>query len=181
VDELPSAQQTGNPDEESAMPEAHLRAGDEDRERVAVALGKHMAAGRLSLAEYEDRLARGYAARTFGELARLTADLPTLPHAAPPSPAPAASVPAPGVPAPMAPWAPHGHQAHSWRAWLTTSVVVLVVYLAVSLGNQEFDYFWPMWVIGPWGAALLASRFAAGTRPRDERADLRRSSGSRRS
>ena len=38
------------------MPEAQLRAGDDDREGVAAALGKHMAAGRLTLAEYEDRL-----------------------------------------------------------------------------------------------------------------------------
>ena len=165
------------------MPEPHLRAGDDDREVVSAALGKHMAAGRLSLAEYEDRLARAYAARTFGELAELTADLPALTRATPPSPAPtpahapapAASVPAPSVPAPMAPWGPHGHHTHSWRAWLSTSVIVLVIYLATSLGDGDLDYFWPMWVIGPWGAALLASRLGGGgSRPRDESPQLGR-------
>ena len=60
------------------MPESHLRAGDTDREAVAAALGTHMAAGRLTLAEYDERLAQAYAARTFGELAELTADLPAL-------------------------------------------------------------------------------------------------------
>jgi hypothetical protein len=156
------------------MPEPHLRAGDDDREVVAAALGTHMAAGRLTLAEYEDRLARAYAARTFGELAELTADLPAPTRATPPSPASGASVPAPIVLAPMAPWGPHGHQTHSWRAWLTTSGIVLAVYLAVSLGNMEFDYFWPIWVIGPWGAVLLASRLGVGARSRGESPRLRR-------
>jgi hypothetical protein len=148
------------------MPEPHLRAGDDDREAVATALGSHMAAGRLSLAEYEDRLARAYAARTFGELAELTADLPRVPPAAAPAPAPGPVV---AVPPPPAPLVLHEHAQHSWRAWLSTSVIVLVVYLVVSLGNRDFDYFWPMWVIGPWGAALLANRIRGGdTRPRDQ-------------
>jgi len=159
------------------MPEPHLRAGDDDREVVAAALGEHMAAGRLTLSEYEDRLARAYAARTFGELAELTADLPALARATPssPAPAPAAAVPAPIVPAPVGPWVAHGHAQHSWRAWLTTSVIVLVVYLAGSLGDGDLDYFWPMWVIGPWGAALLAHRLGGSReRPRDESSQLRR-------
>jgi hypothetical protein len=60
------------------MPDPHLRASDDDREAVASDLGKHMAAGRLTLAEYDERLARVYAARTYGELDELTADLPAL-------------------------------------------------------------------------------------------------------
>jgi Domain of unknown function (DUF1707) len=153
------------------MPEPHLRAGDDDREVVAAALGKHMAAGRLSLAEYEDRLARAYAARTFGELAELTADLPRLPAAAAPVPSTGTAVSVP----PPAPLAAHGHMQQSWRAWLTTSVIVLVIYLATSLGDGDLDYFWPMWVIGPWGAALVASRLGrGGTRPRDESPQLGR-------
>jgi hypothetical protein len=161
------------------MPEPHLRAGDDDREVVAAALGQHMASGRLTLAEYEDRLAQAYASRTFGDLAALTADLPPLPTTPPPpepapDPAPTGSVPSSTplvVPAPVvAPWSSwHGHAEHSWRAWLSTSVIVLVVYLAISLGNGEFDYFWPIWVIGPWGAVLLVSRLGgSGARPRNE-------------
>jgi hypothetical protein len=37
---------------------------------------------------------------------------------------------------------------------------VLVVYLVISLANWELSYFWPIWVIGPWGAALLAQTVA---------------------
>ena len=50
------------------MPEAHLRAADSDRAAVAAVLGRHMADGRLTVDEYDERLSRAYAARTYGEL-----------------------------------------------------------------------------------------------------------------
>ena len=59
------------------MPEAHLRAADSDRAAVAAVLGRHMADGRLTVDEYDERLSRAYAARTYGELDALTADLPS--------------------------------------------------------------------------------------------------------
>src|SRR5438128_3634993 len=68
------------------MPDPQLRAADADRDAVARRLGEHMSAGRLTVAEYEDRVARAYAAKTYGELTELTRDLPTgrtaAPHAA---------------------------------------------------------------------------------------------------
>jgi hypothetical protein len=54
----------------------HIRASDEDRERVVGALADHCAAGRLTLDELPERVARAYRATTLGELAELTADLP---------------------------------------------------------------------------------------------------------
>jgi hypothetical protein len=51
------------------MPEPHLRAFDADRAAVADLLRASMSTGRLTVAEYDDRLARTYAARTYGELA----------------------------------------------------------------------------------------------------------------
>lgn len=53
-----------------------LRASDDDRERVAVVLREAYAAGRLTNEEFTERLDATYAARTFGDLAPLTADLP---------------------------------------------------------------------------------------------------------
>ena len=76
------------------MPEPHLRAADADRAAVATVLGRHMSAGRLTVAEYDERLARVYAAKTYGELEELTADLPAIARAPrrtarrPPAPAP---------------------------------------------------------------------------------------------
>ncbi len=133
------------------MPEPHLRAADADRAAVATLLGEHMAAGRLTLDEYDERLMRAYAATTYGELAEITADLP-----------PTAGTPRPESP-PVArrPSAVCGRggwegEPHSWRSWVTTSLIVLTVWATSSLATWEFLYFWPVWVIGPWGAVLLA-------------------------
>jgi hypothetical protein len=56
--------------------EPHLRASDADREQVATALERHVAAGRLTLDEYAQRVSAVFAAATHGELAALTRDLP---------------------------------------------------------------------------------------------------------
>lgn len=53
-----------------------LRCSDVDRERVAEALRKAAADGRLSLAELEDRLEATFNARTYGDLQPITKDLP---------------------------------------------------------------------------------------------------------
>lgn len=58
------------------MDEQYLRASDADRERIAQILHSAMGEGRLELRELEERLETLYAAKTIGELAPLTADLP---------------------------------------------------------------------------------------------------------
>jgi hypothetical protein len=63
-----------------------MRASDADRERVAQVLHKAAADGRLDLHELDERLGATYAAKTYGELAPITADLgvpSTLPVAQP--------------------------------------------------------------------------------------------------
>jgi Domain of unknown function (DUF1707) len=52
------------------------RAADTDRIQVAQLLTEAAAQGRLPMSEYEDRLTRAYAAKTYDELTRLSADLP---------------------------------------------------------------------------------------------------------
>ncbi|MEV0319098.1 DUF1707 domain-containing protein [Streptomyces sp. NPDC050658] len=53
-----------------------MRASDADRERVAEQLRDAMAEGRLDMTEFEERLDATYKARTYGELAPITRDLP---------------------------------------------------------------------------------------------------------
>ena len=53
-----------------------MRAADTDRIQMAQLLTDAAAQGRLQLNEYEDRLTRAYAAQTYDELDRLSADLP---------------------------------------------------------------------------------------------------------
>jgi hypothetical protein len=52
-----------------------MRAADTDRIQVAQLLTDAAAQGRLKLSEYEDRLTRAYAAQTYAELDRISADL----------------------------------------------------------------------------------------------------------
>ncbi|WP_344656615.1 DUF1707 SHOCT-like domain-containing protein [Catenulispora subtropica] len=56
--------------------EPEMRAGDADRERLVEQLREHHAAGRLTLDEFEERMAQAYSAKTYGELRTLTRDLP---------------------------------------------------------------------------------------------------------
>jgi hypothetical protein len=156
------------------MHEPHLRAADADRAAVATVLGQHMSAGRLTVEEYDERLARAYAAKTYGELDELTADLPPTDSvltdslrtdvAARPERRPDATVP--GHIAPHGGWQ---HDPQSWRSWLVTSAIVLTIWAATSLASWEFLYFWPIWVIGPWGAFLLVDKLRSGDADGDRR------------
>lgn len=53
-----------------------LRASDADRERVAERLREAATHGEITLDELDERLEAAYAAKTFGELVPVTADLP---------------------------------------------------------------------------------------------------------
>jgi hypothetical protein len=53
-----------------------LRIGDAERDAAAADLGEHYAAGRLTLDELNERLDAAFSAKTFGQLAKLMADLP---------------------------------------------------------------------------------------------------------
>ncbi|MGQ0841870.1 DUF1707 SHOCT-like domain-containing protein [Actinokineospora sp.] len=61
--------------------DANIRIGTTDRERAIAALADHLSAGRLDVAEYEQRCGTAVAARTRADLIALFADLPA-PHPA---------------------------------------------------------------------------------------------------
>lgn len=121
------------------------RASDAERDRIAGELARHLGEGRLDLTEYDQRVAQVYRTTTRDELREVLADLPAAP-----APKPARS----------------RRRFPIWQrieasAWLSVSVLVLVIWAAISLGVGAFTYFWPIWVIGPWGA-VLAVRAATG-------------------
>ena len=57
-------------------PDASLRVSDAERDETLRILGDHASVGRLTLDELEERSSRALAAKTRGELATLTGDLP---------------------------------------------------------------------------------------------------------
>ena len=65
---------------------AEMRASDSDRDAVVSDLSEHFQAGRLTAGEFDERMGRALAARTWGELRDLLADLPAT-RLAPPAPA----------------------------------------------------------------------------------------------
>jgi hypothetical protein len=146
------------------MTEPHLRAGDSDAAAAAV-LGRHMAEGRLTVAEYDDRVARAYAARTYGDLTELTADLPATDGVR--STAPRAQAATARACGPMA--ARGWNAGAAWAAWRRTAVIVVSIWAISSVVAMQFIYFWPIWVVGPWGAMLLAHTVGGGHRPRSRR------------
>lgn len=105
--------------------EDHLRAADADRERVAERLRTSHAEGRLDLTEFQERLERCYAARTFGELAPLVGDLPRQD----------ASTTRPRVP---------------WRLRLSPVVLVLLAIVAIAAAGAHHHSAWvwiPLWFL----------------------------------
>jgi hypothetical protein len=56
-----------------------IRASDSDREVVVGALRDAYTAGRITMEEFDERMSAAYAARTWGDLRKLTVDLPVQP------------------------------------------------------------------------------------------------------
>jgi len=141
-----------------------LRAGNVERDAVVQRLTDAFGEGRLELAELDERVARAYAAKTLGELRPLLADLP--------GPAArrdrgAATLPGPTAPLPAPPSrrvAARGPGRHPFPVWIRWQIyswvlavsVNLIVWLLASIANGDLLYFWPAWVAGPWGAAIIA-------------------------
>jgi hypothetical protein len=58
------------------MTDPHFLAGDADRSATVEQLSNAMARGRLTLDEFDSRVTAAWSARTYGQLAELTSDLP---------------------------------------------------------------------------------------------------------
>jgi hypothetical protein len=135
-----------------------MRASDLDREATAAQLRAHATVGRLTLAELDERLADAYAAKTMGDLRKLTSDLPLLADATATSVSTTKALPTRqqrrsgrverrgGLP---------GGDRAVWGSYLSVSLMSFVIWLAVGVGGGEW-YPWWLWVAGPFGALMLA-------------------------
>src|SRR5215208_193067 len=112
-------------------PDASHRASDAEREHHAELLREHAAQGRLTLEELEERLDRVYAARTYGDLAPVVADLPVPER--PPARRPAKARRGDLVP------------------FLAVNLLLIAIWAATGGG-----YFWPIWPLLGWGLSFAA-------------------------
>lgn len=115
------------------------RASNAERAHVVEQLGRHLAEGRITVAEYDERTAQVYATPTREALALVLSDLPKLSKTAVPS-----------KPSRLPIW-----QRIEGSAWFGVGVLCLFIWGMISLAAGELTYFWPFWVIVPWGAVLV--------------------------
>jgi len=103
-------------------------AASADRERAVGVLRAAFTEGRLTQDELDDRVARAYAARTYGQLWALTADLPAgpLPYPQFPPALPQAQGPGAVIPPGAAP-------ARSWRSAAALVITALVIFTLAAL------------------------------------------------
>jgi len=143
-----------------------MRASDDDRQQVVDRLRAAFEDGRLNMEEFTERVELAYQAVTYGDLAKLHADLPPASPEAEPRPAPASAA-SPAVAAKRSVFAylPAPLKV-LWTIWLAAVSINVVVWVLVVGTSGHFIYPWPLWVAGPYGAALLAGRFrACGAQP----------------
>ncbi|WP_084470000.1 DUF1707 SHOCT-like domain-containing protein [Jiangella gansuensis] len=129
-----------------------MRASDADRDRIAEILRDAHGEGRLDQDELMARVEATYAARTYRDLDRLINDLPVRrspaaglvrPVSAPPQQRPS-----------LGRRAGRGVLTAAWWFYGIVVAINLMVWLFVSIGTGGPEYFWPIWVAGPWGMTL---------------------------
>jgi hypothetical protein len=143
-----------------------LRAADVDRQFVADRLKSALDEGRLSLHEYDDRLRETYAARTYGDLDKLLSDLPRAGRSQVVPAGQRAPTPSQPSATPVRRGFPKWVIA-TWSSWITVSLIVNAIWLATVVSGGKASY-WPIWVMLPWGAVLLAGT-VTGLAGRDAR------------
>ena len=135
------------PDPEVRTADPRVRIGDAERDLVIDQLADHHAAGRLTLQEFEDRMAAASTARTGADLAVLTADLP-----APPS-----------APTPRSPARPAARRVQldpAVRTYLAVMVLLWLIWLVTGAG-----YPWPVWPMLGWGIGVAGKYRRDPARP----------------
>jgi DUF1707 SHOCT-like domain len=154
-----------------------MRACDSDRQEVVDCLRAGLDEGRLKMDEYLDRMGLAYEAVTYGDLAVLQADLPAVRSVAKRE---AAQPATPGG----AVAARQGSVAGLptalkvlWTIWLTAVLINVVVWALVSVTSASLIYPWPIWVAGPYGAALAAVSVGVSQVRRGRRPDVERRPG----
>jgi Domain of unknown function (DUF1707) len=135
-------------------PAGQIRVSDADRDAAASELGEHFQAGRLTVAELDERAGQALSARTGDDLADLFSDLPAGSAALARTAAGQRPRPAAGVAGPAA-----GLRRAPWRSRPATGIAMLAVIAAVitvlaSVPGHEHGRWAPWWLL-PLAFVLL--------------------------
>ena len=134
---------TGSQDPADAE-RGRLRAGHADREQAVEELKTAFVDGRLTKDDLAARTGRALAARTYADLAALTADLPPEPAAAgllPAVPAPAGPATAEPAAAEPVPVVPAGLPAPAIRRPMAKAGAMSGICLAVAVGAMKLAFY----------------------------------------
>ena len=138
-----------------------MRVGDSDRKSVADQLKTALGEGRLDLSEYDERIQRTYAARTYADLDGLLIDLPGTVPVRNSQVQPAASP----VPRPSP-----GREVAQWVGpYAGVIMVCTLIWLVTSISAGHPTYFWPVWMLIPLILGVFGQWFGRGDGPRDRR------------
>lgn len=138
-----------------------IRASDGDRDGVVAILREAYVAGRLTLAEFDERTSAAFASRTWGELRKLTRDLParlSLGTAAEPAASP------PGQPARLPPAGlpptglPGRYPASAGMARLLPALPIVAVWVVIALSARGAGAYLPLLILLIIGLRLAGGR-----------------------
>jgi Domain of unknown function (DUF1707) len=133
------------------MMDDRIRVSDADRERVTARLRDHYAEGRLSSDELDERVTAALNAKTFGDLRRITADLPEAamePGQAPQSP----------------PWSTRPRLI-LWRGPRLLPLALILLIAAVAIPGASWLFFaflkamLVLWLVLIIAGIFMAARF----------------------
>jgi hypothetical protein len=137
----------------------NMRVSDADRQETVDRLRIALDEGRLKMDEYLQRMERAYEAVTYSDLNGLCDDLP-VPRREHVAPAPVRSAAPARVPEAAVPAGFYGRMPAAlkvfWTIWAVAVSVNIVIWVLVMGTSGHLVYPWPVWVAGPYGAALLA-------------------------
>jgi hypothetical protein len=132
-----------------------IRVGDRERERVASRLAAHAAAGRLTVEELEERVARAHAAVTERDLVVLEADLPGARGRSPATSRVPRAWPAGRVVTSASPW------PSPLVAVVVVAVVLAAVVVPIALVGHPFAP--PFVLVALWFFVVRRRRFRRGS------------------
>jgi hypothetical protein len=126
-----------------AAPLNRIRATNTERQQTVERMGRALADGCLTVAEFDERVAAAWAAKTRGELAGLVDDLPA------------------DRPAPIPPLVHRRAGSPMLRGltavWLVLSLVSVAIWVASGVAAGGLATPWWIWVVGAPGACLATS------------------------